>query len=437
MKLLRIKDNALLKKSVFSDVAHLTGRLADKTLEQLEREGLFLFPALVRSAEDLTGGQMILQSVNDAYRTGNVMGFLGCGDERLIIQSRFCQEGSDHFFQYLLDRVLEFPSLVELETDAGQDSQLFNMLLFLFPLYLKTAMRKGPFKTYIRRRYNDANVKGTIDVARHIAGNTPFVGNVAYSQREYSCDNHLMQLVRHTAEFIRQKPYGRSLLVSAKDEVSLLAAATPGYEPCDRQKVIAENKQHPIGHAYYREYRALQHLCLLILQHQKHRIGAGSRRIYGVLFDGAWLWEEYIHTLVGDIFYHPMNRSGKGAQRLFAGNAGLIYPDFISRSRAPRVIADAKYKPVGNIGNRDYLQLLAYMFRFDARQGYFFYPEAGGGEALTLRMNSGTTYESDVAPREDVRVAKLGLHIPSGAGSYEAFKKDIRAAEQAFIQQLL
>lgn len=96
-------------------------------------------------------------------------------------------------------------------------------------------------------------------------------------------------------------------------------------------------------------------LCLLILRHQKHQIGSGSKQIYGILFDGAWLWEEYVNSLIEDIFYHPLNKGGKGAQRLFEGNTGLIYPDFISRDNEARIIADAKYKPIENIGNRDYL----------------------------------------------------------------------------------
>ena len=93
MKLLRIKDNSQQKKDAFSQVARLTGKIADKTLEQLEREGVFVFPETVKDAEDITQDQMILQSVNDTYRSGNVMGFLGYGDERLVIASRFCGEG--------------------------------------------------------------------------------------------------------------------------------------------------------------------------------------------------------------------------------------------------------------------------------------------------------------------------------------------------------
>ena len=434
MKLLKIKDNSQLKKETFSGIGVLTGKIADKTLEQLEREGVFVFPEIVKDAEDITQDQMILQGINDTYRSGNVMGFLGCGDERLIIESRFCGEGNDYFFQYLLDRVLDFPNIVDLGSDANHDNRLFNFLLFLFPYYLKSAMRKGLFKKYIHHRYNDGNIKGTIDIARHIKKNTPFTGNVAYSQREFSYDNSLMELVRHTIEFIKGKPYGNNLLIKVKDEVKLVINATPSYEAYARQKIVDENKKNTVRHAYFREYLALQRLCLLILRHQKHQIGYGSRQIYGILFDGAWLWEEYVYSLIGDAFYHPMNKGGKGAQRLFGGNIGLIYPDFLSRNNELRIIADAKYKPIDNIGNRDYLQVLAYMFRFDAKTGYYLYPEVEGTDDLKLWMNRGSTYEENVSPRDDISVTKHGLKIPVDAADYDEFVVKMRTCEQEFKQ---
>ena len=437
MKQIKIKDNSQQKKETFSQVKNLTGKIADKTLEQLEREGVFVFPDTVKDAEDITQDQMILQSVNDTYRSGNVMGFLGCGDERLIIESRFCGGSEDYFFQYLLDKVLDFPNIVNLESDANQDDRMFNFFLFLFPRYLQAAMRKGLFKKYIRHSYNDGNVKGTIDIARHIETNTPFVGKIAYSQREFSYDNSLMELVRHTIEFIKRKPYGNKLLVKAKDEVKLVINATPGYEPYDRQKIIEQNKKNTVRHAYFREYLALQRLCLLILQHQRHQIGLGVKRIYGILFDGAWLWEEYINSLIGDAFYHPMNKEGKGAQRLFNGNVGLIYPDFISRNSEKRMIADAKYKPINNIGNRDYLQVLAYMFRFDAKIGYYLYPEAENADDLLLRMNRGSTYEKNVMPRDDISVLKHGLKIPMDAQNYADFIMRIKLSEREFAGEFL
>lgn len=437
MRTLKVKDNQTRKKEAFNEISNLTSKIADKTLEQLEREGIFVFPELIRDADDLTRDQMILWSVNDTFRTGNVMGFLGCGEERLIITSRFGTDHNDFFMQYLLNKVLDFPNIVDLETDADSDNRLFNFLIFLFPYYLKTAMRKGLFKKYIRYNYNDENVKGTIDIARHIKMNTPFTGRVAYSQREFSYDNPLTELVRHTIEFIKRKPYGNNMLIRVKDETKRIVAATPGYNPYDRSRIMEMNQKNPVNHGYFREYLALQRLCLLILRQQKHQIGLGSKQIYGILFDGAWLWEEYIASLIGDVFYHPMNKAGKGAQYLFGGNKGLIYPDFISRNPEIRIIADAKYKPLDNIGNKDYLQVLAYMFRFDAKKGYYLYPEVEEADDLQMQLNKGSTYEENVMPRDDICVTKHGLRIPVDTESYIAFASRMKENECVFRQGLV
>lgn len=434
---LKIKDNTTISKDEFDDVKILTLKIADKTLEQLEKECVFVFPELVKDTEDITTNQMILQSINDSYRTSNVMGFLGYGNERLVIESRFSTGNHDYFFQYLLERVLDVPNILELNTDANQDTQVFNLMLFLFPKYLQVAMRKGIFKTYIHNQYNDSNAKGAIDIARHIRKNTPFTGNIAYNQREFSYDNYLIELIRHTIEFIKTKPYGNGLLRKVKEEVASVVEATLDYELYDRKKIIDENKKCPIRHAYYHEYRALQYLCLMILQHEKHQIGSGVRQIYGILFDGSWLWEEYVNSLIGDLFYHPMNKGGKGAQRLFAGNIGLIYPDFIGRDDRNRVIADAKYKPLDNIGNKDYLQVLAYMFRFDAKKGYYLYPEKGDQENRRLHINSGSTYENNVTARDDVWVIKYGLRILSDAVNYDDFLFKMKISETEFRDNLI
>lgn len=254
MNQLRIKDNSPRDKAAFAPIQALADRVAGKTLAQLEREGVFVFPPRVEDTADLEPDQMILQSVNDTYRTGSVMGFVGCGDQRLVIGSRFCGDGEDYFFPYLLAKVLDLPNAVDLAADSGGEAQLFQILPFLFPHVLRTAMRKGPFKTDIRRRYNDGSVHETVDVPRHIEKNTPFVGKVAYSQREFSFGNPRMELVRHTIESIKRKPYGRRLLAPVRDEVRLVVRATPGYDPGARQKILAQNLQNPVRHAYFKEY---------------------------------------------------------------------------------------------------------------------------------------------------------------------------------------
>ena len=221
-----------------------------------------------------------------------------------------------------------------------------------------------------------------------------------------------------------------------KDEVKQITDATPDYAAKNLMDVLVENKKNRVRHAYYHEYRALQQLCVLILQNEKTQVGIGTRKTYGILFDGAWLWEEYINSLVSADFYHPMNKIRKGAQWLFAGGSGLIYPDFLGKNSESRIVADAKYKPFTNIANDDYLQVLAYMFRFDAKKAYYFYPETNDNTDKELYLNSGTSYEKNVQARADVCLIKHGLHIPTSVTSYIDFVDQIKESETRFLESL-
>ena len=100
MQTLKVKDNQLIKKVEYEKkIPNLTSKVLDKTLEQLEKEGIFVFPELLKESDDLTKDQMVLQRYNDDILTGNVMGFIGYNDERLTISSRFGGE-NDYFFQW-------------------------------------------------------------------------------------------------------------------------------------------------------------------------------------------------------------------------------------------------------------------------------------------------------------------------------------------------
>lgn len=440
MKPLVIKDNGSLKKTEFSQVEKLTKKIVDKDFQELEEEGVFIFPETIADLEDIDYDQFVLKSVNDKYVTGNVVGFLGLEKERLIIGSRFDNKDKGYFLQYLLGRVFEFPNVFDLESELNQEERLFEFFLFLFPYYLKQALCKGVYKQYVRIRYNNDCVRGLIDVARHIKTNTPFVGKVAYSQRELTIDNPVMELIRHTIEFMKTKSVGKTLLSRIKDEVEIVKGATPAYRSLDRQKVIYANKKNTVQHAFYREYSNLQRLCLLILTHQKHKLGSGRNRIYGILFDAAWLWEEYINLLIERDFYHPRNKGKKSdplCQWLFDGKQGRIYPDFIGKNKENRLIADAKYKCIEGIHGHSYLQLLAYMLRFSAKTGYFIYPESSNTSGIELKLNEGVSLEGNVRPRKDLVVIKLGLKIPQSAETYDDFVNKIRENEEEFKNSIL
>ena len=354
-------------------------KIAEKPIGQLSLEdnpNLLIFPQNLEEYGDKIGKQYVCEVKDGKLYTGNIMGFIGYGDTKVRIHSRFAQGDDDYFLHYMLQKVFAI-NLFDLKYHSDEES-IFDFLIYLFPAFLKRAMRQGLYKEYQTRGYNDADIKGRIDVARHIRMNVPFAGKVAYSTREYAYDNHVTQLIRHTIEFISNHPYDGGILKNddlTKDAVSLIREATPTYSQNERRKVINQNLR-PLSHPYFSEYRHLQHLCMQILRYEEIKYGRNEDEIYGVLFDGAWLWEEYLNTLLKDCGYkHPQNKVFSGRIHLFTDNSGARYPDFFKDG----IVLDAKYKryediALQRIDGDDLHQVITYMYILSAQYGGLIVP---------------------------------------------------------------
>ncbi|WP_019321738.1 5-methylcytosine restriction system specificity protein McrC, partial [Streptococcus mutans] len=299
---MRLTDNFSVAKSKFeADYPQLSEKLLDRTLESLSQEdNILIFPHDLLDSPDLEKDGKVLETVNGQIKTQNIIGFLGYENERLTIHSRFANGDDNYFLHYMLQKVLQL-NLTSLDVGLSQEDSWYQLLIYLFPKYLQAALRKGLYKEYQRFFYNDSHVKGTIEVARHIKKNVPFTGKITYSTREFSFDNALMQLIRHTIAFIQHTvPNGRALLsssASVRENTAEIVRVTPSYKFSDRAKIIHLNQTRPIRHAYYYEYGKLQQLCLMILRQTKHGLNQSNQKIHGLLFDVAWLWEEYLATL--------------------------------------------------------------------------------------------------------------------------------------------
>lgn len=337
---------------------------------------MLIFPQNLEEYGDKIGKEYVCEVKEGKLYTGNIMGFIGYGDTKVRIHSRFAQGDDDYFLHYMLQKVFAI-NLFDLKYHSDEES-IFDFLIYLFPAFLKRAMSQGLYKEYQTREYNDADIKGRIDVARHIRMNVPFAGKVAYSTREYAYDNHVTQLIRHTIEFISNHPYGGGILKNddlTKDAVTLVREATPTYSQNERRKVVNQNLR-PLSHPYFSEYRHLQRLCMQILRYEEIKYGRNEEEIYGVLFDGAWLWEEYVNTILKNQGYiHPQNKIHKGKISLFTDGSGTRYPDFYKED----IVLDAKYKryedvALQRIDGDDLHQVITYMYILSARYGGLIVP---------------------------------------------------------------
>ena len=372
----------------------LLRKLAKPTISELISEefpNLLIFPQDLNTYGDKIGDSHIFE-IKDNKRlvTGNIMGFIGHGSTNISISSRFAKNSNDYFLHYMLQKVFAI-NLFDLQFNTENES-IFNFLIYLFPTFLKNALRQGIYREYRTRHYNDADVKGRIDISRHVKQNLPFAGNIAYTTREYAQDNHLTQLIRHTIEYISNHTLLGNILCNDEDTidaVNAICSSTSTYNPNQRQQIINQNIRS-IHHPYYSEYIPLQRLCLQILQQEEISYGNDDDEVYGILFDGAWLWEEYLNTILSNLnFEHPRNREGKGRKYLFKDDKSIwCYPDFINGE----MVLDAKYKGYDswkNIQKDDFYQLIAYMHIFGLSQGGFIVPINNNLKTKMLNGNGG------------------------------------------------
>ena len=424
---MQLTDNqqSISKEEFIAKYPKISQALLDRTIDNLSQEdSIFIFPNDLKNSPDLDKDQKILETVNQKIKTGNVIGFLGCGQERLTISSRFSSKSDDYFLQYLLQKVLNI-NLTSLDVGLSYEDRLYQLLIYLFPKYLEAAMRKGLYKEYQRFSHNDSHIKGVIDVVNHLKKNLPFTGNIAYTTREFTFDNPLMQLIRHTIEYIKnQKSLGRGIIDSNRENITEIIRVTPSYKLADRAKVIRRNQTKPLRHAYFREYRKLQELCLMILNREKHGLGYQEQKIHGILFDVAWLWEEYVHTLLPKDFRHPRNKEKKGGVSVFSGGKRKVYPDFYNREL--KTVLDAKYKKLEltekGINRDDLFQLISYAYILQAEKAGLIFPSID--QTVSSEIGKVVGY--------GVLLKKWSIQIPQKASSYNEFYEMLVISEKIF-----
>lgn len=457
--------------------------VANKSLKELcKNQSLLVFPQCLGEHDDGIEDQFVVQLEGSAkfndedkivscddvkIKTGNLMGFIGfsgkgCHGTKLEIRSRFAENADnnktenynqDFFLHYMLEKVFKI-NLFNLNYSYNNSSG-FDFIYLIFPYFLKRALNQGLFKTYKTFERNDSAVKGAINVSCHIRQNVPFGGRIAYRSREYTFDNHIMQLIRHTIEYIKTKPIGKSILTQDSDiqkAVSQINEVTnETYSLQKRSKVIFENLK-PLNHPYYLDYNYLQQLCLMILNNVNSQYSASSSPIYGILFDGAWLWEEYLWTILkeatldGKNFVHPTNKDRKGGIRLFDNSLDpedssvrncyrRIYPDFYCENSTEDsndgIILDAKYKRLENGLVRDDLyQIISYMHTMKIPTGGFIYPQKENEE---LAEQNPTKY---LLANDTGIIKTFGFVIPQNVSEYTSFCKKMENSEKELIDTL-
>ncbi len=407
---------------------------ANKPLKNLKNDnpGLLVFPDCLGEYGDNWKEEVLYYFQGNELHAGNVVGFFGVNGEQVQIRSRFDDaEKKQYFLHYMLCKVFGI-NLLSWQATSSDDT-IWDFLPFLFPYFLKRALKQGVFRTYQKFRYNDDHVRGTIDIARHIRYNMPFNGKIAYQTREYTGHNFLIALIRHAIEIIRRKPMFSGILHNDHETcmaVQQIIELTQNYNRSDLPKVVAKTLR-PVRHPFYTEYTELQKICLQIIRHEKISYGEDSPKINGVVFKAEWLWEEYLATLVNGLnleFTHASNTERKNRLYLYQENKREVYPDFYNNEH----ILDAKYKHLeDNISREDRFQMISYIHIQKAKGAILLYPKNGDSayvEDGTLRGYGGTIGKLSFSVPQSENIENFSLYKIEMEKSEESFKYKVKDA---------
>lgn len=395
-----------------------------------EHPGLLVFPDCLGTFGDNWKDEALYEFYGSSLKAGNVVGFFSVNGEQIQIQSRFDRNSAKQYFlHYMLGRVFG-ANLLNLPTLAEKES-MWDFLLYLFPFFLKKALRQGILRRYQPFQYNDSHVRGAIDVARHLRKNIPFNGRIAYQTRELAANNPIIQQIRHTVEAIRINPMAGNILSQdseMKEAVQTIIELTPDYNRQDTIKVIAKNLR-PVRHPYFTEYSVLQKLCLKILRHEKINYGESEDKIHGIVFKAEWLWEEYLYTVLEQCgIKHSRNNLRYSPEPIYLYRDHFqVYPDFFDE----HFVFDAKYKHLDNgMLREDRYQLISYIHIRRAIAGYLLYPND--------KINSPFIEKEGDLSGHGGEVGTVAFSVPQSASvtSFEDYQNKIKEAEKYFCAKI-
>ena len=229
----------------------------------------------------------------------------------------------------------------------------------------------------------------------------------------------------------------------------------------------------PVRHPYFSEYTMLQKISLQILRHEKMSHGDGSDKLSGIVFDGAWLWEEYLNKVMQErlkegALRHPQNKRHLEPLHIYKPKSEggksrkPIYPDFLWCSDSSRdkgqswdVVLDAKYKRAFQeengkshfaVAREDRYQMISYLHLTKAKLGVFICPLSPDEKK---QVSTGSSEEEDFEHVDDNyyregsllghggEIAVVPFSVPSSKNcDFCAYGDQMKAEEKHFCDTL-
>lgn len=292
----------------------------------------------------------------------------------------------------------------------------------------------------VKRTHQGMQIRGHLNVRKSIL---PFFTKkeVVSEYREKEMDDMIGRIVYKAYDILADKETGlRNLPPQVQESINDLYSRYHG----EQIKITEHDYQSIRYKSIYVSWKPLVDFSWQIIKHRGYNPEQSvDERGYGLFFDMAEIWEAYIGKLLENDFMHCTKHNSN--IRLFENEQEKqfqrIIPDYLSRdwtNEKAKAVGDAKYM---NLAGKEILQgeqtysvyykTIMYMYRFNSKKGFIFYPMEPDAE------------EKDKSPKvlsiagTDSKIYMCGFRIPQVQGKdIAAFRTNMEDAEVKFRTQI-
>ncbi|WP_295683360.1 hypothetical protein [uncultured Fibrobacter sp.] len=269
---------------------------------------------------------------NFILNTGNVIGFVKCGDYSLKIGSRF----GDEFLRYIIADSDGFLELHDIGGETTNEEGYEWLLAYIWSTQLKKSYRLGLPKTYVSKNEKISRVRGRIDVIDYFQNNLS--DKYLCSYREQSFMNDATSLFIKAYELIKKYSFCQRI----RNIYSAFLVANQGNKKSVQELLNVPNFRNP----YYNDYNRLIDLSKKILRRQDSNFDS-KNDASAFFFDVSMLFEYFIRKLLkreGLLLHSKYEHVYKIPSGTFNSYMRKLEPDIVFECDGKLYLFDVKYK---------------------------------------------------------------------------------------------
>lgn len=280
-------------------------------------------------------------------------------------------------------RKLRFPNY--LSGLNSQQSDFFEILIYLFSKYTKELLNSAVYQKYIEVENELSFVKGSINFSEYINQNLARGRNHKVNCRydSFEMDNPFNQCVKSVTRLLLTATKDQQNRRNLNDILFLLDEVSDVTISAEECKLIQFNPM-------FKDFETIRDYCLLFLENSVSFNYKNDLKLFAFLLPMEYVFEDFIYGFIDKELEYVKAKS-QAKYTLDEEKHFGLKPDLLLSIKDRSIIADTKYKMVyadsldnkKGISQNDLYQMVAYAIRFKVTDIKLFYPN-------TVSVNTST-----------------------------------------------